>query len=552
MSDLPCSTSLPVYNSVTSQDIARLLARCPSKQCGLDPAPTWLIKDMSATTTPILAKLVNASLHSAIFPTSMKHALVTPIVKKHGLDPCILSSYRPISNLPFISKLLERVVTHQLTTYLNTNHLLPPHQSAYRQHHSTETALLKICSDALLAADRGMVTLVVLLDLSAAFDTVNYKTLLDTMEGQFNWHRSYLSGRTYCVVTGDATSDKIVLDCGLPQGSSLGPLKFIIYAADLEKVVERHEVSFHGFADDSQLSKHMLVKDITAGKNAMISCITSVELWCRSHGLKLNADKSEVIWLGTRQQLAKLNQSDKELHFQNGVLQASETARNLGVTLDGQLSFDKHARACSRACIYHLRRIRQIRRYIDDDSLKLLVHAAITSRLDYCNALFAGSSVAVRQRLQRIQNCAARLVCSEPTHSNGVYHHTTPLLQRLHWLPVDRRITYKLCVLMFDVLHGIAPVYLSEMCSRCSDSRLRSSSQGNFVVTRTRTRLADSSFAVAGPAAWNSLPVSLKNIESHSTFCPKLKTHLFIAAFNCRCAKFYNFLLIRFYYVKRC
>ena len=129
---------------------------------------------------------------------------------------------------------------------------------------------------------------------------------------------------------------------------------------------------------------------------------------------------------------------------------------------------------------------------------------------------------------------------------------TTPLLQRLHWLPVDRRITYKLCVLMFDVLHGIAPVYLSEMCSRCSDSRLRSSSQGNFVVTRTRTRFADSSFAVAGPAAWNSLPVSLKNIESHSAFCRKLKTHLFIAAFNCRCAKFYNFLLIRFYYVKRC
>jgi hypothetical protein len=190
-----------------------------------------------------------------------------------------------------------------------------------------------------------MVTLVVLLDLSAAFDTVNYETLLDTLEVQFgitgqalNWHRSYLSGRTYCVVIGDATSDKIEQDCGLPQGSSL------IYAADFDKVVERHEVSFHGFADDSQLSKHMLIKDITAGKNAMINCITSVEVWCRSRGLKLNVDKSEVICLGTRQQLAKLT---KELHLPNGVLRASETAQNLGVTLDGQLSFDVHARACS-------------------------------------------------------------------------------------------------------------------------------------------------------------------------------------------------------------
>jgi hypothetical protein len=155
-----------------------------------------------------------------------------------------------------------------------------------------------------------------------------------------------------------------------------------MYAANLEKVVERHEVSFHGFADDSQLSKHMLVKDIEAGKNAMLNCIMSVELWCRSRGLKLNADKSEVIWLGTRQQLVKLSQSDKELHLPSGVLQASETARNLGVTLDRQLSFDAHARMCSRICFYHLRRIRQIKRYINDSSLKLLVHASVTSRLD--------------------------------------------------------------------------------------------------------------------------------------------------------------------------
>jgi hypothetical protein len=119
-------------------------------------------------------------------------------------------------------------VTRKLTTNLNANHLLPPHQSAYRQNHSTETALLKICRDALLVADHSMVTLVVLLDLSTAFDTVNYETLLDTLEVQFgitgqalNWHRSYLSGRTYCVVIGDATSDKIEQDCGLPQGSSL-------------------------------------------------------------------------------------------------------------------------------------------------------------------------------------------------------------------------------------------------------------------------------------------------------------------------------------------
>jgi hypothetical protein len=259
----------------------------------------------------------------------------------------------------------------------------------------------------------------------------------------------------------------------------------------------------------------------------MLSYCTSFEFFFEHNGL------IEVVWLGTRQQLVKLSQSDKELHLPRGVLQASETARNLGVTLDGQLSFDAHARTCSRACFYHLRRIWQIKRYINDSSLKLLVHASVTSRLDYCNALFAGCSASVRQRLQRIQNCAARLVCSEPIHSNGVYHHTTPLLLRLHWLPVDRRITYKLCVLMFDVVHGFAPVYLGELCNRRSDNRLRSASQLNFATTRTRTRFADSSFAVAGPAAWNALPVDLKNTDSHSLFCRKLKTYLFVSTFNC-------------------
>jgi len=123
----------------------------------------------------------------------------------------------------------------------------------------------------------------------------------------------------------------------------------------------------------------------------------------------------------------------------------------------------------------------------------------------------ACASVAVRQRLQRIQNSADRLVCSEPAFS-----HAAPLLHSLHWLPVPRRIKYKLCVLMFDVYHGTAPVYMTDLCSRCNDDRLRSSARGNFLVRRTRTRFANSSFTVAGPAAWNSLPAHTRTIDSHS------------------------------------
>jgi len=181
-----------------------------------------------------------------------------------------------------------------------------------------------------------------------------------------------------------------------------------------------------------------------------------------------------------------------------------------------------HARACSRACFYHLRRIRQVRPFLDEPATRQLVQAFVTSRLDYCNALFANSTVAVRQRLQRIQNSAARLIRAQPA-----YTRSAPLLQSLHWLPVDKRIVYKLCVLMFDVNYGSAPAYLAELCNVCTDERLRSTSRGDFLIPRTRTRTADSAFVVAGPSAWNVLPPDLRAITTKTNFCNRLKTHLF-------------------------
>jgi len=143
----------------------------------------------------------------------------------------------------------------------------------------------------------------------------------------------------------------------------------------------------------------MLVNEIHAGKSTMIDCIADVELWCSCHGLKLDVDKSDVICLGTRQQLAKMSETDKDLPLPSGILRASETVRNFGIIIDERLTFDAQVRVCSRACFYHLRRIRQIKRFIDDSALRLLVHSFTTSRLDYCNGLLANCSVAVRKRM---------------------------------------------------------------------------------------------------------------------------------------------------------
>jgi len=177
---------------------------------------------------------------------------------------------------------------------------------------------------------------------------------------------------------------------------------------------------------------------------------------------------------------------------------------------------------CQDICFLHLRRIHQLRRHLDYDTLYTLIRALILLRLDYCNSLFANSSQSILQRLQRVQDAAARLLCGASART-----HAPPLLTQLHWLQVSSRIQFKLCALMFDINHGTAPQYLSELVRRCDDTRLRSSVRGNFVVSRTRLHVTDKAFSIARPRAWNALPSDIKLISSRTSFRKKLKTHFF-------------------------
>ena len=201
------------------------------------------------------------SLTRGIFPSSFKTSFITPLLKGADLDPTDAKSYRPISNLPVISKLLERLVCKQLLMYLKESNLLPTLQSAYRQYHSTETAVLKVVSDILLALDSGNLSILALLDLSAAFDSIDHSTLLQRFRISYgidgtvlDWITSYLSGRTQHVRLGETRSpSSSVGPIQLPQGSVLGPVFFIMYAADLQRLIEQHQLTPHGYADDTQI-----------------------------------------------------------------------------------------------------------------------------------------------------------------------------------------------------------------------------------------------------------------------------------------------------------
>ena len=208
---------------------------------------------------PFLSHLFNTSLVSGHFPSAFKTARVTPLLKKPSLDPSDLKNYRPVSLLPFLAKTLERAIFNQLSSYLNSNNLLDPYQSGFKVGHSTETALLAVTESLHTARAKSLSSVLILLDLSAAFDTVNHQILLSTLEelgisgSALSLLTSYLTDRSYRVTWRGAVSDPCRLTTGVPQGSVLGPLLFSLYTTSLGSVITSHGFSYHCYADDTQL-----------------------------------------------------------------------------------------------------------------------------------------------------------------------------------------------------------------------------------------------------------------------------------------------------------
>ena len=224
-------SSLHFFEPVSMQRVKNTILQSSQKTCSLDPLPTSLFVECLEQLLPAVTAVINQSLHTGVFPSVFKEAIIKPLLNKPSLDPNSLKNYRPISNLSFLSKVTEKIVLSQLSAYLNANNLFPTSQSAYRPGHSTETALLNMMNDILHALDNGDVTVVTLLDLSAAFDTIDHNILCQRLEHLYgisgtplNWFRSYLSNRTQTVTINNKLSQPTLLKFGVPQGSVLGPI----------------------------------------------------------------------------------------------------------------------------------------------------------------------------------------------------------------------------------------------------------------------------------------------------------------------------------------
>lgn len=445
------------------------------------------------------------------------------------MDPADVNSYRPIANLSVLSKLFERVVAVQIWEHLSRFDLLPATQSGFRPGHSSETAILRVMSDVLSAVDRGDFSSLLLLDLSTAFNTVDHTILLERLQRTFgfsgsalSWVMSYLQARTECVQRGSCRSSTTTLDCGVPQGSVLGPVLFIMYTTDLAATVARHDLQSHLYADDTQIYGSCRAGEVQAHVARLTNCFSDVAAWMRSNRLQLNAGKTEYLWISTSRRRHQLPVDAIQLDGHDIVPAAS--ARNLGVYFDADLTLHHQIDVVTAKCYAALRQLRAIRRYTSPAVMQSLVTSLVLSRLDYCNSIYFGLPASSVQRLQAVQNAAARLVFNIRRSE-----HVTDALICLHWLRVTERIRFKMAVLMFRSIHGLPPSYLHGFVQSASGrSGLRSASTQLLSVPRTRlSTVGDRAFPVAGANVWNSLPTEITSSPTLNIFRSRLKTYLF-------------------------
>jgi hypothetical protein len=535
----PRSRNVPELGSfkVLSEDeVSKLMSKTKPTTCVTDPLPSNLLVKQKNIVLPLITRIVNTSLQTACFSASWKNSVILPLIKKDGLE-AIPANYRPVNNLPYISKIVEKAMLSQVNKHMDDHRLLPDYMSAYRPGYCTETALLKVCNDILCNMDKQHITALIAVDLSAAFDTVHHGVLIEVLSNLFGlnetareWMVSYLEGRTTEVQINATQSERRPLPYSVPQGSCAGPTLYNIYASTLQEHILPFHVNLMGYADDHAAYDSFASASRQQEDSCMQNiqgCLEEVRSWMSLNRLKMNDSKTESILFGSNKQLEKI--TTKSVKVAEEEINTAPSIKYLGVELDENLNFKRFVKTKCKKASYNLKNIKGIRPYLSKKSTEQLVNSLVTSHLDYANSLLAGLPNATVKPLQRIQNQAAKTVLQRSRDSSS-----TMARFELHWLPISERVKFKSLCIAHKCINGNAPTYLSEVFVPQAKGvyNMRGNKENVYTIPRMKYKtFGDRSFSVCGPREWNILPCTIRDIKDFNTFKKKLKTHLFREAY---------------------
>jgi hypothetical protein len=341
---------------VTKKELTSLIKSSNSKTCSLDPCPTELLKSKFDSHIDVLLNIFNKIFDEGNFPDIFKTAQVTPLLKSSSMDRHILKNYRPISNLPTIGKLLERIGIQRLNEHLEQANKIEIYQSAYKAGHSTETTLLKVFNDIAWEVDKGRIVLLGMIDLSAAFDTISHEKLFQLLEHEYKitgtalqWYKSYFQDRKQFCKLRHHKSNNYDLPTGCPQGSVVGPVAYNLYTAPLERVLQKHGVKYHKYADDLQVYLSCDKKNLDNCITQLEMCLSEVRNWMLRWGLKINESKTEYIMFRNRN--IKIPQPST-ICIGSTDITASPSVKNLRVIFDSSLNRSSHVSSIMKPVIF--------------------------------------------------------------------------------------------------------------------------------------------------------------------------------------------------------
>ena len=448
------------FTEVNEDQVKKAVRSIKTNACGIDGISAFFLKLGIEYSVYAFTNIINTSILYKKFPSRWKNALVKPLPKIS--KPVSTSDYRPISLLPTFSKVIEKLIAKQMIEYLKETNYFDNLQSAYKHSHSTITALLNVTDDIYECLENSELVFLVLLDYSKAFDCANHRLIITKLKAagfrddSLEWILSYLSNRRQIVKTGLGESSWQSVQNGVPQGSVLGPLLFTVLVSDLRDAIKKGR--YHMYADDTQLYYSCKCEDANKTISYINHDLESISQYSKRNCLKLNADKSKFIVIGSRQNLKKLKDINLDkVTINNKIIERVYEAKNLGVIFDEELSWARHVNLYTGTGYGKLKHAFRFKNFLSEKSKAILIETYILSPLNYGDIILQNLTEKLQYKLQKLQNSCVRFV-----YGLRKYDHISGVIKNKNILTLKNRRLLHSLVLMHRIKIGMAPSYLCD------------------------------------------------------------------------------------------